>query len=281
MEFKHNCSNKILNKIQNDINASIELSKDPNAHENKINSIQNKILDDENLRTSIRVKALESQAEEFKRQARDLLEKEDIYETKLEQQEKERIEFESKKTKEASLKEQAAAAKLLNDLQTLANNDSSYAAKEMQVKREMKTMMADVQNKISQKREALINKLQRMKTLHELGEKKTAKELMDMKREMGKKLSSMAKKGNPSQCFTKNIPMMNNYCTIHYQDLDMQVECKKPKQFCYMCCDSEIGALNKDYLNCCYNKCDEIENSTCMSFNESYHIVNQQVAFLG
>jgi hypothetical protein len=281
-EFKHNCSNKLLNKIQTDIASSIHLTQDPEAHSNRLKLMQNKVIEDEKIRTTIKEKTLELQFDDFKRQVRDLLEKEDTYESKLEQQEKERIEFEDKKMRESALKEQTMANKLLNDLQTLAHSDNSYKIKEMAIKREMKNLMNEVEQKISQKREKLINKLQRMRTLHELGEKKTAKELMDMKREMGKKLSILSKKGDPSQCFNnKNRMFIENYCTHSYTDFEMQVECKKQNQFCYMCCDSEIGALNKEYLNCCYNKCDEVENNSCFSFNEMYHVVNQQVAFLG
>jgi hypothetical protein len=257
------------------------MSKDPEANTHKLNLIQNKVLEDEKTRRSIKERALESQFEEFKRQTRDLLAKEDAYETKLEHEEKERIDWEEKKMKQTAMKEQEIANKLLNDFQTMAVADNSYHVKEMAIKKEMKNLMNEVQSKISQKREKLVNRLQRMKTLHELNEKKTAKELMDMKRDMGKKLTTLSKKGNPSQCFTKNIAMINNYCISTIQDLEMQVECKRPKQFCYICCDNEIGALNKDYLNCCYNKCDELENSQCMTFTEAYHIVDQSVSFIG
>lgn len=256
------------------------MSKDPEANAHRLNLMQNRVLEDEKTRRTIQERALESQFEEFKRQTRDLLSKEDAYETKLENEERERIEWEEKKMKQTAIKEQEVANKLLNDLQTMAASDNSYHIKEMSIKKEMKNLMNEVQSKISQKREKLVNKLERMKTLHELNEKKTAKELMDMKREMGKKLSNLSKKGNPSQCFTKNLAMINNYCVSAYLDLEMQVECKRPKQFCYMCCDHEIGALNKEYLNCCYNKCEEIENSQCITFNEAYHVLNQSVTFL-
>lgn len=280
LDFKHNCSNKILNKFQTEIASSLELSKNPEAPSIKMNLLQDKVLADEKLHSRIRENVLESQFEEFKRQTRDLLAKEDIYESKLEQQERERVEWEQKKMKENVIKEQMIGNKIINDIQTIANSDSTYAARDRAIKREMKTMMDEVQSKINEKREKLISKLERMKTLRELEERKTAKELLDMKREMGKKLSKITNKGNPSQCFTKNLVMIENYCSLNFKDFDMQIECKKEKQFCYMCCGVEIGSFNKDYLNCCYNKCDEISNNQCFSFNENYHIIEQQVAFL-
>ena len=89
LEFKQNCASKVLNKIQNDISTSLQMSQNPDASRIRMQTIQTKALEDEKLRNTIRERALESQFEEFKRQTRDLLEKEDAYESKLEQQEKE------------------------------------------------------------------------------------------------------------------------------------------------------------------------------------------------
>ena len=142
----------------------------------------------------------------------------------------------------------------------------------------MKEMMDEVQSKISQKREKLINKLNRMRTIQELNEKKTAKQLLDVKREIGQKLTNLSKKGNPNQCFTKNPSLISNYCTMNVKDLDMQIECKKANQFCYICCENEIGSINKDSITCCYNKCDSIASNNCMSFDETYIINETSIA---
>lgn len=282
-DFRHNCSNKVLNNFQNEITASIKMSSDPHSSELKIAQIQKKVIEDEKMQSSVRERMLEKQFEEFKKQTRDLLEKEDIYETKLEQQEKERLDWEEKKMRENVLKEQMNAQKLLQDMQTIAISENTYTMKERAIKKEMKNLMSEVQTKISSKREKLINKLQRMKTIHEIGEKKAAKELIEVKKDLSKKLSNLSKKGNPNQCFANNNNPINieTYCTQSYQkDYDIQIECKKPSQFCYMCCDNEIGPLNKENLDCCYNHCDDIANSTCMTFNETFHVNQSQVAFL-
>jgi hypothetical protein len=117
-----------------------------------MNLLQEKVLADEKLRNTIKEKALESQFEEFKKQTRDLLEKEDIYETKLEQEEKERMEWEQKKIRENIIKEQAVANKIINDIQTISNNDVTYVARERAIKKEMQDMMKEVQSKITEKR---------------------------------------------------------------------------------------------------------------------------------
>jgi hypothetical protein len=276
-DFKYNCAKKLLGSIETDITASLKNNEDPI---NKISRIQNKAMEEENIKTAIKEKTLDIQFEEFKRQTRDLLSKEDEYEVKLEQQEKDRIEMETQMIQEAKKREEESARRLLNDIQTLAQNDASYKMKEQSIKKEMKDMMDEVQGKISQKREKLVSKLNRMRTIKDLNEKKAAKELMDVKREIGQKMANMSKQGNISQCLTKNPALIEGYCTANIQSLEMQIECKKPNQFCYMCCETEIGAINKDNLTCCYNKCDNIASNTCMTFDETYIVNSTQVAML-
>ena len=84
----------MLNKIETDISMSINSMKDPTATLRNLDNVQTQILDDQRLKSSLKKRALEDQFEEFKRQTKDILGKEDIYETKLENQEKERIDYE-------------------------------------------------------------------------------------------------------------------------------------------------------------------------------------------
>lgn len=243
----------------------------PNSNENTIIQIQRSIINEDNNNSLMKESLLDNQFEEFKRQTKELLEKEEIYEKKLEEQEKERIDSEQNQIQESLKAQQIMAAQLLSDIQTYANADSKYKIKEMSIKREMKNMMEEIESRITEKRQKLLNKIERMRTLHELNQKKAGRQLIEMKKEMGKKLVGISKKGNPSQCFVKDQFSMNNYCMMNIEDFQMQIECKKEKQFCYICCDNEIGQLKKENLECCYNRCDEINStSLCISFEQSY-----------
>jgi hypothetical protein len=271
LELKKNCSKKILSKIENDITSSMKILYDPNANEKQLMDLQKNIMTEDNNSSKTKESLLENQFEEFKRQSKELLEKEEFYEKRLEEQEKERIDTEQTQMKESVQKQQMMATQLLNDMQTLATADSSYKIKEQSIKREMKTMMEEVENRIMEKRQKLLNKIQRMRTLHDLNQKKAGRELIDMKREMGKKINLVSKKGNPSQCFVKDKYSINNYCTMNFEEYQMQNECKKEKQFCYICCDNEIGTLKKESLDCCYNKCDEISTiNSCQFFEQNF-----------
>ena len=120
-----------------------------------------------------------------------------------------------------------------------------------------------------------------MKTIHELSQKKAALDLMNVKRDIGHQLTNLAQKGDPRQCLIKNPIMQDEYCTRRYShSFDMQIECKKPRQFCYLCCEREISALEKVNVACCHKKCDDLDSGDCRVFNEVYNIQTSNVAFI-
>jgi hypothetical protein len=223
-------------------------------------------------------KALEMQFEEFKRQTKDLLSKEDDYEKKLEEQEKERFENEQRRMREQTEREEQTAKRILQDMQDIAKRDNSYKVKERAIKNEMKTIMSDVQQQIAQKRERLVNKLNQFQTLRKINETQAANHLLAVKRDIGQQLT--ASKGNPSQCINRNPTVMESYCTQRV-DISMQNECRNVNQFCYICCQNETQ--NEDDLNCCLNKCDNVMKnsaSPCQLFSESYVINSTQIGII-
>jgi hypothetical protein len=280
-DFKNNCTKRLLKKMESDISTSLSNMNDPDASSKNLDLVQQKILGDQKLKSKIKQKALEDQFEEFKRQTRDLLSKEEMYESKLEKQEQERIEFEQRRMQEQVKRESMSAQKLLDDMRTMADSDSEYKIKELSIKREMKNMVKEVEDKLNEKRTSFLNKMQRMKNIHELSQKKAALSLIDVKRNIGKQITTIGAKGDPNKCFVKNSILQNDYCTRKFSNnFEMQIECKKPNQFCYMCCDAEIPQLEKEDSACCYKKCDDLENGGCSTFNEVYSIHSNQIAFI-
>ena len=271
LELKQNCSKKMLSNIENDImSSSKNLYTNPLAHEEKLQQMQNNIMNEEKHKSKIKQSLLENQFEEFKNQAKILLDNEDSYEKKLEEQERERIEAEENMMKKSTYKEQIIANRLIDDIQNIAQTDTNYNIKEMSIKRDMRNMMADVENQITQKRQKLLERIQRMRTMHEITQRNSGKDLLNMKRDLGNRINQISKSGNPSQCFIKDSYSINIYCTKNFQDFQLQLECKKDKQFCYMCCENEIGTLKKVNLNCCYSRCDGVyTGSECREFEQT------------
>ena len=73
------------------------------------------------------------------------------------------------------------------------------------------------------------------------------------------------------QCFQKadDVTFVQTYCHRNFKDHALKSECARREQFCYMCCDVEIGLLSLGNLDCCYNRCDAFkspQNPTCDTF---------------
>jgi hypothetical protein len=267
--------------MEENISQSLNSMNDPEASMRNLGHEQEKIMNDQKMKSSIKSAALEDQLEEFRRQTKDLIRKEDAYEDKLEKQEQERMEYEQRVLNEEVKRQTNTANQLLFDMKSLAEEDNSYKIKEMNVKREMQNAMKEVEDKLNEKRINFVNKMQRLKSIHELTKKKAAIQLLDTKRNLGKQLVGLSAKGDPSKCLVKNPIMQNEYCTHKYSDnFELQLECKKPKQFCYICCDGEIPEIEKLNVSSCYKKCDDLENGEYRTFNEIYSNHNTQVAFL-
>jgi len=218
---------------------------------------------------------LDQQFQHFQKQVQDILTKEDQYESNLEMQEKNRLSHEKKHMREHAQKEEKRARNLLHDMQVLRTNQADYEIKQKAMKRKMQHMMEDLQKQIGMKRSRLVEKLERMRRLHMIEQKIAAKKLIELKQQVGTDIANMDKRGSPEKCFTtKSIVDMNKYCNLMYRDVDLQNECKNPRQFCYMCCDMEVGMQNKDMNSCCYSHCDLVKknNNICDNFNEIYHV---------
>jgi hypothetical protein len=268
-EMKTKCNNHELNEFQASLSNS---SLNPPDTENTMKKLSQQVLDEEKRIGKQKEAKLNDQFAQFKKQIQDLMDKEDNYEKNLEDQEKERISKEREKMNSLLKNEESKANDLVSQLEQLGKGDG-FSAKERALKRKMKTMMYDIQKKINQKRTNLMNKLKRMKKLHAMEQRMAAKKLLDIKKNMGKKLANLSKKGNPNQCFSIRTPeAIQDYCSCNYKDSLLNKECNDKSQFCYMCCDNEIGKLNKDNLECCYNKCDKVASEKCDSFSQVYHI---------
>jgi hypothetical protein len=273
-DFKRKCSNQALEKIVNEITASASANNsDPFK---QIDILQKKLNIKESKDNEIKEKKLVLQFEEFKKQAKELIEKEEAYEKKLESQEKNRIECEEKKMGSAILKEEAIANKILNDIQSMSYAEKSYKIKENAIKREMKGIMKNIQSQILNKREGLINKIQSMRQVHNIKQDTAMKHLLTTKRQIGVKLSNLNKKVSAGQCVQKRYDTLSiqTYCNSQFYDLILRAECSKPEQFCYMCCDKETDVKSKIDVGCCYNLCDNkpFDMLQCKSFYDKNKI---------
>lgn len=265
----------MIDNLQNDINKQIQDISNPGMRVVNMQKLSDEMLLEEKNKEKLKEAVLDSKLEEFRKQVKEVLHKEENYENMLLSQQRDMMDFEDKKIREQQSYEIANATKMIQDIQSISEHESIMKIKRKRAMREMQDTMLQVQNQIADKRKNLVDKLKNMRMVHELKKRKSVKDLLNEKKELGKKFAKLSKLGNPLACFNKNdMTYISSYCRTNIPDIEIQNECIKPSQFCYICCDNEIGVINKTHLDCCYNKCDNIPQASCMNYMESFSLSN-------
>lgn len=279
-EFKKKCSNQIMEKMIKDIEKSVNSKINTDS---LINKISKKLKGKKGIKTKRKEQMLDLQFEEFKKQAEQVLKKENSYEKSLIEQEKQRLECEDKKLNEEIKNQEIMAKKLLKEIKKEKKSNTNFDLKQKMVKREMKNILNNIDSKISEQRISMLNNLQKLRTEHDSIRKKAVTKLVNLKKNLGKAILGNLKngKGDPKKCFSnqaKNLNYRKDYCYKNFVKSKMLLEnCLKESQFCYTCCDSEMQLDTKENLKCCYSKCDSVQqgNKQCNVFYNSYHIISE------
>ena len=264
-DYKIKCNNKMLESIQNDINNKLSEMQNPNRMITNLSDLNTQILMEDKANQHINEQILDTKMEEFRKQMKEVLHKEENYEKMLLNQQEQMLDFEERQMKMNQMNELTTANKVINDFQLIAETEGNLRIKKKRAEREMQGAIAELQNTISQKRLNLMNNIKALRIKHELKKRSTVREMIEEKKGIGKKFMRLAKMGNPGICFGGGISPVDgvfiaSYCHGNVLDLTLQVECQNPSRFCYICCDNEIGALNKEHLDCCYSRCDRNMN---------------------
>lgn len=140
----------------------------------------------------------------------------------------------------------------------------------------MENDLKQIQLQIANKRQRLNNRIKTLRLSHEISNRNIAIEALEKKKALGSKMLKMNERKDPNICFNNinNNSFINNYCNDKILDEFYKEECYKPKQFCYICCDNELGVMHQDEIECCYNRCDSVEGSLnkCNEFTTMYNI---------
>lgn len=266
--FKYNCSKKLMDSYELDLQNSINSLSNGNMAQNKISVIQSQLSNDAKNKNIVKESILQQNFEEFKRQLNNVMATEGIYEKKLENEQMEKLKFEQEEfNKQLNLQKQFVN-EMYSDITSLSNEELKYQAKEKAVQHTMKQMLVKAQNKIMGTRTNLVSKLQEENMKKDIQQREMTKDLLNLKTDLGKEM--MTKMGNPLQCFNMNIQipsLIDDYCNKSFVDLEMKNNCKIPNQFCFMCCISELRYHDQE-IECCYNKCDGIFEEKCRKFED-------------
>lgn len=237
----------------------------------KLKALSDKLKQDQIIETKSKERQLDSKLLQSKQRINTLLVKEEEYEQKMISLEKEKMEREERKLKEEQAVE-LQKAKLLSEIQEISNKSAYLSNKEKKTNAQINTALANTQMLIADKRKKFVEKLHIMRIGYDIKQRKLLHETLREKKMLQEKSLKSTKIGNPSICFThmQDQLFIESYCTAAIDDVNSRKECFKPKQFCYVCCDQEIGEINLDQINCCYNKCENgVIIPTCVAFSQS------------
>jgi len=84
-----------------------------------------------------------------------------------------------------------------------------------------------------------------------------------IRNKMTKQLLDVTKSGDAEVCRSSwgDAALMDAYCNDNViNDFAKNMECKIKDNFCFVCCDTEFGKVNKSGKDVCFNKCLEKEN---------------------
>ena len=265
-KFKFECSKKIMDSFERELQDSVSVYNNPNMIHDKMIQIQNQLQTDIKNKNYVKEAILNKNFEEFKRQLDNVLTKEKIYEEKLKKEQIEKLRYEQEEFNKHLNQQKQIVNEMFTDINTISNEELKYKAKERAVQHSMKQMLAQAQNRIMNTRSDMLYKIKEENIKKDIENRKQTQTLFNLKGTIGKEM--LSKMGNPMQCFNTNIhnqPILDDYCNRNFVDLEMKNNCKIPNQFCFMCCISELRFHDKE-IECCYNKCDHIYEDKCASF---------------
>ncbi len=257
-DFKDNCKRPILASKNDDVYESVEVKelvakirrrKVEEAFMNNIND-KNDSKGDSDVEKRLKLARII---------AMKALDKEYKYEKRMEKEEMMKEENDKKIAKEELEKEKKKRDELKK---AILISDQTKKAKELQKKLQLQRELADIKNdvqmKITRNRNLLKQRIHRMKKVSERDLMKTRQQINDVRLDLTDNVMKAEKKGNMKMCKANTSEgYRNKYCDKFYKhDFYENRDCKKQKEFCYICCENEFGDMHPDDRELCYSQCE-------------------------
>ena len=116
-----------------------------------------------------------------------------------------------------------------------------------------------IKNIVLKKRQDAAKKLEIMRKMSEIRRKKDQSQMQEFRVKMASEVLNSDKKGNVSTCrpnATKDE--IKNYCNVQFSDdIAINLDCRNPDNFCFICCEYELGAKNFEAREDCFDGCGE------------------------
>lgn len=102
-----------------------------------------------------------------------------------------------------------------------------------------------------------------MKKNSDLKKKQLESQIQEMKLKISSKMLNYKKKGILNICMKNDTKIIDEYCEINLKDkIEKLNDCKKIKNFCLICCETEFGEFYLKERNECKSKCRKEEIGT-------------------
>ena len=123
---------------------------------------------------------------------------------------------------------------------------------------EINEIRDDIKNLIMKKRASMSKKVEIMKKLANKKRQSALDEIQNVRLKIAAEVMKAQKEGNLTQCNPASPrEMIENYCNKHFHDdINNNVDCKDPDEFCYMCCENEFGEFHGKDRDTCFKNCE-------------------------
>lgn len=136
--------------------------------------------------------------------------------------------------------------------------DDEFAEAEAESSNEVNEVHVEAKKKITQSRNKLKKNIQQMKLKSKTKNQDLSNKLKQIRSKMSKEIMLANKNGHIESCRKgrKNSDFRETYCNENFvDDWTRNSDCKG-EEFCYVCCETEFGAMFVTQRDNCYKMCD-------------------------
>ena len=191
--------------------------------------------------------------------ALDAIGKEVKYEQMMENEERIRQEDEQKELAK-KLESMKLKQECLNREVKKKSAKSEADIREKQVDFDFDGLKDEIKNLIMRKRSEQSKRIEIMKKMGDRRKRDIYNQINELQMKMAKDMLKAEKNVNSSLCdpAVNNKESMNEYCNSNINDdPSMNKDCKDPDNFCYICCELEVGIFYVAKRDACMGKCNK------------------------
>ncbi len=200
---------------------------------------------------------MEKQIEQVSKMAYAAVQKELKYEEMLEHEEMLRQQDEEREMQEQVAREEEKERMLKRSLAKKVRS-TDKVRRQLTIAKKMDEMKNEAYQSVMHKRQEENKRLAALRKIAARKKKQAKNKILRIRMEMTNELILAEHNGDILQCSANATNEdMQTYCENNFtDDAERFIECNRPEDFCYICCETEFGELHEEHRDECYDKCD-------------------------